>query len=66
MIETLIALILALGLSFTKTDSGQISMDSRSVSVLQSDERFQRDFSSEGLADIVVTDDDDPVDVKYE
>ncbi|MFZ7116126.1 MAG: hypothetical protein ACO1G9_12155 [Bacteroidota bacterium] len=66
MIETLIALILALGLNFTKTDSGKLSMDSKSITTLQNDERFQRDFSSGVLTDIVVTDDDDPVEVKQE
>ncbi len=66
MIETLIALILALGLTFTKTDQGTISLDSKSMAVLQSDERYQKDFSSGAATDIVVTDDDDPVEVKKE
>ena len=66
MIETLIALIIALGLNITKTDSGQLSMDSKSISVLRSDERFQKDFNSGSLSDIVVTDDDDPLNIEQE
>ena len=41
-------------------------MDSKSISVLRSDERFQKDFNSGSLSDIVVTDDDDPLNIEQE
>ncbi|MBK7572235.1 MAG: hypothetical protein IPI10_11640 [Bacteroidetes bacterium] len=61
MIETLIALMLALGLTFSKSESGQLSIDSQTMSTLQQNEKFQKDFPADALTDIVVTDDDDPI-----
>ncbi|MBK8586088.1 MAG: hypothetical protein IPN88_11970 [Bacteroidetes bacterium] len=61
MIETLIALMLALGLTFSKSESGQLSVDSQTMSTLQQNEKFQTDFPADALTDIVVTDDDDPI-----
>ncbi len=61
MIETLIALMLALGLTFSKTESGQLSIDSKTMSTLQQNESFQKEISPRALTDIVVTDDDDPI-----
>ncbi len=60
MIEALIALMLALGLTFTKTDSGLLSIDSKTMTTLQQNEKFKSEFSTDALTDIVVTDDDDP------
>ena len=60
MIETLIAILMTLGLTFGKTDSGKISLNSESRAVLESSEEFRSDPKNNALLDIVVTDDDDP------
>lgn len=61
MIETLIAILMSLGLSFGKTDSGQITLNSESQAILASSEEFKNDPKNNALWDIVVTDDDDPI-----
>jgi len=61
MIETLIAILLTLGLTFTQTEKGQISMNSDSLKKLESTDAYQKEFGTKPLSDIVVTDDDDPI-----
>ena len=61
MIETLIAILMTLGLNFGKTDSGTISLNSESRAILESSSEFGSDPKNNALLDIVVTDDDDPI-----
>lgn len=61
MVEALITLLLALGLTFSKTDSGKIVIDSHSMQILQQDEKFRSEIPSDAVFDIIVTDDDDPI-----
>ena len=61
MIEALITLLLALGLSFSTTQSGKISVDAKTMETLRQDEKVRSQISVDQLNDIVVTDDDDPM-----
>ena len=58
MLETLIAILLSLGLNFSKTDNGMIQVDQATMSKLQSTEQYQKAFTSE--SPIVVVPDIDP------
>ena len=59
MLETLIAILLSLGLNFTKTDDGRIQLDSGALSKLESSTEYQKTFSS-GESPIVIVPDIDP------
>lgn len=59
--ETLIAILMALGFNFATTENGNIVVDSKTMEAIQSNEKVKEQLSSISLDDIVVTDDDDPL-----
>jgi hypothetical protein len=56
MLETLIAILLSLGLNFTKTDTGTVQLDAGTMSKLESSEDYQKTFSSEESPIVIVPD----------
>ncbi|MFN8165249.1 MAG: hypothetical protein U0X76_03520 [Bacteroidia bacterium] len=61
MIEILLAILMALGLSFTQTESGQIRLNSAESTKLKSSTEYQQSIKDGNqLDDIIITDDDDP------
>lgn len=59
--ETLIAILMALGFNLATTENGNIVVDSKTMEDIQSNEKVKEQLSSISLDDIVVTDDDDPL-----
>ena len=59
--ETLIAILMALGINLATNENGMIVLDSKTMEVLRSEEKYKEQLSSISLDDIVVTDDDDPL-----
>ncbi len=59
MLETLIAILLSLGLNFTKTDNGTIQLDQGTMSKLETSSDFQKTFPK-GESPIVIVPDIDP------
>lgn len=59
MIETLIAILLSLGLSFIQTDKGQIEVTESTMKNLEASEKYQSNFKP-GESPIVVVPDIDP------
>ena len=60
MLDTLLLILLSLGLNFGWTDTGQIKMDSSSKAKLEQSSEFQKAFGDNQLTDIIITDNDDP------
>jgi hypothetical protein len=61
MFETLIAILMALGLNFGKTNDGRILLSADSKATLISSDAYAKSKEQSKLLDIVVTDDDDPL-----
>ena len=59
MLETLIAILLSLGLNFSKTDDGRIQLDRGSLSKLETSSEYQKTFPT-GESPIVIVPDIDP------
>ncbi len=59
MLEALIAILLSLGLNFTKTDDGQIKVDRSTFTKLESSTDYQKTNPS-GESPIVIVPDIDP------
>lgn len=52
---------MALGINLATNENGMIVLDSKTMEVLRSEEKYKEQLSSISLDDIVVTDDDDPL-----
>ena len=59
MLETLIAILLSLGLTFTHSNNGTIQVDRSTMSKLEASSEYQKTFVS-GESPIVVVPDIDP------
>lgn len=59
MLETLIAILLSLGLSFTQTENGSIQLNQGTMSKLEGTAEYQKAFPK-GESPIVIVPDIDP------